>query len=212
MCKLKATVRCRGFHFTCAVLDNCWKYIDDMQDNLFFFSSLDQLYANVEGGWFFGIYILCDNPEMIVLNFETMMPGMVSNCETKPRVKNRSEYYKKYYSANKELLKEKARQRRAKKKEQSSKERTFGMTSGGDDKKGMCTKEEPVDKCKRFNKSKSPAHNARSLLAERFSSNTPNQLDDSLPIHEQEFALKNMEKFHKSMSMKISQCGICHEA
>ena len=130
--KLKAIVRCHGYHFSCAVLDGCWKFIDDMTENCRYFTSLDELYLNVTWGRFFGIYILSENAETL-LNCETILgssttqvePNVgVVNCFGKekldPGVSDRKEYQKKYYSANKEVLKQKARERYDKKNVLSS--------------------------------------------------------------------------------------------
>ena len=111
---------------------------------------------------------------------------------------------KKYCSANKEVLKQKARERYAKKKVLSSKKRILDMTIGDDS-------EQPVDKCRKMNENNPTVHTALFSMADS-SASAPNELDDLLPIHEQEFALKNMQKLHKSMNMKILQCSICCEA
>ena len=71
--------------------------------------------------------------------------------------------------------------------------------------------EQPVDKCRKMNENNPTVHTALFSMADS-SASSPNELDDLLPIHEQEFAMKNMQKFHKSMNMKILQCSICCEA
>ena len=178
-----------------------------MTDNCRYFTSLDELYLNVKWGWFFGIYILSENAETL-LNCETILGSRAVNCFGKekldPGVSDRKEYQKKYYSANKEVLKQKARERYAKKKVLSSEKRILDMTIGDDS-------EQPVDKCRKMNENNPTVHTALFSMADS-SASAPNEPDDLLPIHEQEFALKNMQKFHKSMNMKILQCSICCEA
>ena len=106
-----------------------------------------------------------------------------------PGVSDRKEYQKKHYSASKVL---------------SSEKRILDMTIGDDS-------EQPVDKCRKMNENNPTVHTALFSMADS-SASAPNEPDDLLPIHEQEFALKNMQKFHKSMNMKILQCSICCEA
>ena len=58
---LKASVRCRQAHFTCAIHNSSkWPYFDDLNKFVKEFISLDFLQVQFPGGWFFAVFELID--------------------------------------------------------------------------------------------------------------------------------------------------------
>ena len=134
--QLKGLIRNSATHFSCAVLNDVWEYIDDLRDNSrsFAFNSLNKLFQHSVGGWFFGIYVLSNEVSAATRceNFRSAidllrMPVANNESETDPRKESnersnlnakerRSEKRRAYYCANKESINKRRRELYAAKK------------------------------------------------------------------------------------------------
>ena len=83
---LVGLVRHLSSHFTCAVFqsNNVWLYIDDLNEQCYFFESFNQMQQEFMGGWFFGVYIkrtdkLQDNYGDFTINNSNMSSTV--NCK-----------------------------------------------------------------------------------------------------------------------------------